>query len=73
MAYLYGLFLNPQPCVPCLPTQQEAEQAARKMSLDNLGAPVAVWDETGNTVTLFAGHEVFKPCEVAAPNRQHSL
>lgn len=43
--YRYGLFLNLQPNDPVLTDRVEAERLAKKMSVDNQGAPVAVWDQ----------------------------
>lgn len=61
--YRYGLFLNPQPNDPQLSDLAETEQLARKMSQDNQGAPVAVWDEDDHTLQLFAGFEEFVPAK----------
>lgn len=59
--YRYGLYLNPQPGDFWLTDLAEAERIARKMSVDNQGTPVAVWDENDRTLKLFAGYEEFVP------------
>lgn len=59
--YRYGLYLNPQPSDLWLADSVEAERRAKKMSVDNQGTPVAVWDENDRTVKLFAGYEEFVP------------
>lgn len=59
--YRYGLYLNPLPNDSWLTDLSEAERLARKMSVDNQGTPVAVWDENDQTLKLFAGYEEFVP------------
>jgi hypothetical protein len=59
--YRYGLFLNPQRRDPVLTDLGEAERQAKKMSVDNRGTPVAVWDSDDRTLKLFAGYEEFEP------------
>lgn len=59
--YRYGLFLNPQPGDVWCANVSEAERMARKMSIDNQGTPVAVWDANDQTLKLFAGYEEFEP------------
>lgn len=59
--YRYGLFLNPQPGDKWLTDVSEAERLARRMSVDNQGTPVAVWDQDDRTIKLFAGYEEFVP------------
>lgn len=59
--YRYGLFLNPQPRDQWLTDVSEAERLARRMSVDNQGTPVAVWDQDDRTIKLFAGYEEFVP------------
>lgn len=61
MSFRYGMYLNPQKNDPCVVSQGEAEKKARKMSLDNNGAPVAVWDANDRTLKLYAGYEEFEP------------
>ena len=61
--YRYGLFLNPQPKDPSITDLAEAERQAKKMSVDNQGAPVAVWDKDDRTLKLFAGYEEFEPAK----------
>lgn len=59
--YRYGLYLNPQSNDSWLTDLAESERLARQMSVDNQGAPVAVWDENDRTLMLFAGYEAFVP------------
>ena len=61
MRFRYGLYLNPQPNDFWLSDLAESERLAKKMSVDNQGAPVAVWDEDDRTLKLFAGYEEFVP------------
>lgn len=61
MSFRYGMYLNPQKNDPRVVSQGEAEKEARKMSLDNNGAPVAVWDANDRTLKLYAGYEEFEP------------
>jgi len=59
--YRYGLYLNPQANDARLTDLTESERLARKMSIENHGTPVAVWDADDRTVKLFAGYEEFVP------------
>ena len=61
--FRYGLLLNPNEDDPKSESLREAEQCARKMSTDNNGTPVAVWDENDNTLVLYAGFERFEPAQ----------
>tara|TARA_R110001583_G_scaffold42134_9_gene133985 strand:- start:377 stop:565 length:189 start_codon:yes stop_codon:yes gene_type:complete len=61
MAYLYGLFLNPQDGDPAEETEQQAAEKALAMSIANKGTPVGVWDDSDRTLRLFAGYEEFVP------------
>lgn len=61
--YRYGLFLNPQPGDPCITDLAEAERLAKKMSIDNGGTPVAIWDSDDTTLRLYAGYEEFLPAK----------
>ena len=55
------MYLNPQKGDPCVACQDEAEEKAQQMSIDNNGAPVAVWDINDRTLKLYAGYEEFVP------------
>jgi len=59
--YRCGLFLNPQENDPWFTDQAACEKTAKEMSVTNNGAPVAVWDDSDNTLRLFAGYEEFVP------------
>lgn len=59
--YRYGLYLNPRDTDPRLSDESEARQRAQEMSHHNNGTPVAVWDDAGQVVALYAGYEEFKP------------
>lgn len=59
--YRDGFYLDPRPSGPALTDLVEAESQARKLSVENNGMPVAIWDESNNTMKLFAGYEDFIP------------
>ena len=63
-SYKFGFYLDPQSDDPAVADLSDAETRARKLSVDNGGAPVAIWDSTDNTVKLFAGYEDFTPVKV---------
>ncbi len=60
-AYRYGFYLDPQPGDPVVIDLNEAETNARKLSVENGGVPVAIWDSADKTLRLFAGYEDFIP------------
>ena len=60
-SYRYGFYLDPQPDDPVVIDLSEAETGARKLSVENGGVPVAIWDGADRTLRLFAGYEDFIP------------
>ncbi|MEM0550511.1 MULTISPECIES: hypothetical protein [Aeromonas] len=59
--YRYGFYLFPKPDDATTNDLDDAEQKAKALMSANNGAPIAVWDDNDQTVTLFAGYETFKP------------
>lgn len=64
ISFRYGFYLDPQPGDPVASDLTEAESKARGLSVDNGGAPVAIWDNADNTLRLFAGYEDFIPIKL---------
>lgn len=64
ISFRYGFYLDPQPDDPVASNLTEAESKARRLSIDNGGAPVAIWDNADNTLRLFAGYEDFIPIKL---------
>lgn len=64
LLYRYGFYLDPQPSDPALTDLVEAESQARRLSVENNGTPVAIWDDANNTLKLFAGYEDFIPVDL---------
>ncbi|WP_152456554.1 hypothetical protein [Microbulbifer sp. THAF38] len=62
--YRYGFYLDPQPNDPALTNLVEAESQAKRLSAENDGIPVAIWDDADKTLKLFAGYEDFIPVDL---------
>ena len=62
--YRFGFYLDPQPDDPSVVDIHVAESLARKMSVENSGLPVAIWDGNNNTVKLFAGYQDLTPVKL---------